>query len=226
MPFDNPFSRSLGITHLPASERCACPRASRQSRERCRGNLISIAGFFHFSKSGPVHTPYTPPRGADAGRSLPSSVAPRNPGNGTRVSGKGGPGLADLPGRKALCGAVAELASTSTKHPQKIQKWVSPMKKGGKGYGNKEITAGGSANLKKEVIATNSITGPIPNSPEYQFNCNYPNWQTIAHHSTSSKSSGLPAIVWARARLWLRFCTALSFSDFLLRFSIVHRYTR
>jgi hypothetical protein len=135
-------------------------------------------------------------------------------------------GLADLPGRKALCGAVAELASTSTKHPQKIQKWVSPMKKGGKGYGNKEITAGGSANLKKEVIATNSITGPIPNSPEYQFNCNYPNWQTIAHHSTSSKSSGLPAIVWARARLWLRFCTALSFSDFLLRFSIVHRYTR
>jgi hypothetical protein len=43
---------------------------------------------------------------------------------------------------KALCGAVAELASTSTKHPQKIQKWVSPTKKGGNGYGNKEVTAG------------------------------------------------------------------------------------
>jgi hypothetical protein len=68
MPFDNPFSRSLGITHLPASERFACPRASRQSRERCRGNLISIAGFFSFFQIGsgpyPLH-----PRNRGAGGS-------------------------------------------------------------------------------------------------------------------------------------------------------------
>jgi len=68
MPFDNPFSRSLGITHLPASERFACPRASRQSRERCRGNLISIAGFFSFFQIGsgpyPLH-----PRNRGAGAS-------------------------------------------------------------------------------------------------------------------------------------------------------------
>src|SRR6266699_54712 len=60
MPFDSPFSRSLEITHLTVSERCACPRASRQSRERCRGNLISLAGFFSFFQIGSGAYPLTP----------------------------------------------------------------------------------------------------------------------------------------------------------------------
>jgi hypothetical protein len=63
MPFDNPFSRSLAITYLPASKLCACPRASRQSREMQRKFDFSRGIFLFFSKSGPVHTRTTPAPG-------------------------------------------------------------------------------------------------------------------------------------------------------------------
>jgi hypothetical protein len=117
-----------------------CPRSVEAIEKKRELEKFEKSDFFFLFEIGSGAYPHHPRnRGRlPVGVSCPSLMAPRNPGNGIRVSGKGGP----------FSG-------------------VGPCRHGG-------WFLWGSANLKKEVIATNSITGPIPNSPEYQFNCNYP----------------------------------------------------